>query len=245
MIAILIWSLLHVALALKDTQTNIIQGLCEWTVSSDGARTASVHVVRVYGCAHGRVTWERPHGGLEITFKSVVPVKTRGKYKVCVTTSKKNFNIFSRSKDKLQLLEGETNKTTLERCVSSHGRINTLYTEAPESGDSQSVVFQYRTTFLGVGHGALKQRECRLCSKKELIRSFCEDDFAVHGHVKLVYPIGGSEDRGEALVVADKVFHQTANIFQHSTNADEIQGYVNFPLYCRWKKVVSESLKLQ
>lgn len=145
--------------------------------SSDGARTASVHVVRVYGCAHGRVTWERPHGGLEITFKSVVPVKTQGKYKVCVTTSKKNFNIFSRSKDKLQLLEGETNKTTLERCVSSHGRINTLYTEAPESGDSQSVVFQYRTTFLGIGHGALKQRECRSCSKKELIRSFCEDDF--------------------------------------------------------------------
>ena len=59
---------------------------------------------------------------------------------------------------------------------------------------------------------------------------------AVHGNVRSVSTIGGSETRGEAVVVAKKVLHQTANIFEKSSESSEILGNVNFPLYCHWKK---------
>lgn len=61
---------------------------------------------------------------------------------------------------------------------------------------------------------------------------------AVHGNVKSVSTIGGSETRGEAVVVAKKVLHQTEKIFEKSADSSEILGNVNFPLYCHWKKHV-------
>ena len=56
--------------------------------------------------------------------------------------------------------------------------------------------------------------------------------------MKSVSTIGGSENRGEAVVIAKKILHQTANIFQKSSDTSEILGNVNFPLYCHWKKHV-------
>ena len=54
--------------------------------------------------------------------------------------------------------------------------------------------------------------------------------------MKSVSSVGGSERRGEAVVIAKKILHQTANIFQKSSESSEILGNVNFPLYCHWKK---------
>ena len=56
--------------------------------------------------------------------------------------------------------------------------------------------------------------------------------------MKSVRTIGGSESRGEAVVVVKKILHQSANIFQKSSDSSEILGNVNFPLYCHWKKGV-------
>lgn len=54
--------------------------------------------------------------------------------------------------------------------------------------------------------------------------------------MKSVSTIGGSEGRGEAVVVAKNVIHQTINIFQKLSDSSEMLGNVNFPLYCHWKK---------
>ncbi|CAB3996664.1 Hypothetical predicted protein [Paramuricea clavata] len=205
------WYLLLLVLAQVNSESNIIEGLCDWTVRS-GERTipASVHPVHFYACQSGQVTWEQPYGGVQMMFKTGVPQKTEGEYKVCISSRNNGFDIFTRNKDNFKLLRRyDAMNITSEICVSSQTKHVMIYVESAKDVNMDKAVFTYRAMFLGNGHGSLRLKDCKTCSRQELIKSFCTGDFAVHGNVKSVSTIGGSESRGEAVVVVKKVLHQS------------------------------------
>ena len=227
------WHLLLLVLAQVNSESNIIEGMCTWSVrTKERTVPASVYTVNFFACQSGQLTWENPYGAVQMTFKSGVPQETKGTYQVCISSKNNGFDIFTRN-------EGNGVKDfTSEVCFSSEKKKMIIYVESKNDVNTNKAVFVYRTVFLGNGHGSLRPKDCRVCSRQELIKSFCSGDFAVHGNVKSVSTIGGSENRGEAVVVVKRILHQTTNIFQNSSDTSEILGNVNFPLYCHWKKHV-------
>ena len=148
--------------------------------STERTVPASVYPVKFYACQSGQVTWERPYGGVEITFKTGVPQKTKGIYKVCITCHSNGFDIFTRNKDEFKRLRSDNEKdVTSEICVSSETRSVVIYAEAVQNVNMDKAVFWYRTIFLGNGHGSLRSKDCKICSRQELINSFCSGDFGM------------------------------------------------------------------
>ena len=139
---------------------------------------ASVYTVNFFACRAGELTWEYPYGGVQVTFKSGVPLETKGTYHVCISSRNNGFDIFTRSKGNFKLLRGHNAKNkTSEICVNSKDKKVMIYLEAASDVKTKRAVFAYRTVFLGNGHGAVRQRDCRACSRQELIKSFCAGDF--------------------------------------------------------------------
>ncbi|XP_028406610.1 meteorin-like protein [Dendronephthya gigantea] len=230
--------LLFILVLVSSEESDIIEGLCNWTVrAAERTMPASVSPVHFYACERGQLTWEEPYGGVQMTFKSAVPEDTHGAYNVCISSLNTGFDIFTQNKDNFKLLRSyKTLNTSADICVSSQGKNVMIYMESGKNIHTKKAVFTYRTVFLGNGRGSRRPKDCKICSRKELIKSFCNSDFAVHGNVKHMSTVGGAKERGEVLVVVKKVLRQTANIFQSKGSSSEILGSVNFPLYCHWKK---------
>ena len=112
-----------------------------------------------------------------MTFKSGVPQGTQGTYKVCISSRNKGFDIFTRNEGNFKRLRSyDTKNITSEVCVSSQTKKVLIYVESAEDTNNKAV-FAYRTVFLGNGHGSLRPKDCKICSRQELIKSFCSGDF--------------------------------------------------------------------
>ena len=111
-------------------------------------------------------------------FKTGVPQKTKGEYKVCISSRNNGFDIFTRNKDNFKLLRRyDAKNITSEICVSSQTKHVMIYMEAAKDVSMDKAVFTYMAMFLGNGHGSLRPKDCKTCSRQELIKSFCTGDF--------------------------------------------------------------------
>jgi hypothetical protein len=134
--------------------------------------------VHFYACQSGQVTWQQPYGGVQMMFKTGVPQKTKGEYKVCISSRNNGFDIFTRNKDNFKLLRRyDAKNITSEICVSSQTKHVMIYMEAAKDVSMDKAVFTYMAMFLGNGHGSLRPKDCKTCSRQELIKSFCTGDF--------------------------------------------------------------------
>ena len=52
-----------------------------------------------------------------------------------------------------------------------------IYMESGDDSTIEKAVFTYSTSFLATGKGSLREKDCKMCSRKELIKSFCSSDF--------------------------------------------------------------------
>ena len=113
-----------------------------------------------------------------MTFKTAVPEKTKGTYQVCLTSEATGFDIFVQQNKELKLLRShKTKNETSKICVSSQTKYIMIYIESIDNTDTKKAVFKYTTMFLGNGHGSLRPSDCRICSRQQLIKSFCAGDF--------------------------------------------------------------------
>ena len=139
--------------------------------SKERTEPASVYTVNFFACQSGKLTWENPYGAVQMTFKSGVPQETKGTYQVCISSKNNGFNIFTRNQG------NDVKDFTSEVCFSSENKKMMIYVESRNGVNTNKAVFVYRTVFLGNGHGSLRQKDCRACSRQELIKSFCSGDF--------------------------------------------------------------------
>ena len=157
--------------------------------STERTVPAGVYPVNFYACQSGQVTWEKPYGGVEMTFKSAVPQKTGGIYKICITSHSKGFDISTRNKEEFKRLRNyEQQDVTSEICVSSQTRTVIIYVEAVQIGNLDKAVIFYRSMFVRyAGYGSLRAKDCKICSRQQLINSFCGGDFGEYVFSKYIY----------------------------------------------------------
>lgn len=97
---------------------------------------------------------------------------------MCITSRNAGFDIFTQNKNSFKLLRSyKAFNTTAEICVSSQDKNVVIYLESGKNMNTKKAVFAYRTVFSGNGHGSRRPKDCKICSRKELIKSFCNSDF--------------------------------------------------------------------
>ncbi|KAG8182525.1 hypothetical protein JTE90_002063 [Oedothorax gibbosus] len=198
---------------------------CDWFGSGldeDPSASHSVHPVYLR-CREGKVHWEYPRGALRILLRLGRAAKEfQGCLKVSNVSS--GASLYLEGHRELSLLHRNDSNSGLQRCFRSSGGQVALFLEA--SGDSlKKDVFGFVYDLQPIQPETFS--ECRPCTDKELIYSFCTSDFVVRGTISALYQ-NELMQRTELTIRSRKILRDSnPGLFQSGP-----YGLVHRPLHC-------------